>query len=226
MRALSKHLGIFGAVCAIGFAMPAMAIAAGVPDNPTYTKDIAPIFQEKCEACHRVDSIAPMPLTSFEEARPWARSIKARVSERQMPPWHIDKTVGIQEFKNDRSLSDAEIDVITRWVDAGAPMGDPKDMPPPVQWPDASVWNYAKMFGGPPDLVVKSPSFTMPAHAQDAWDKRSTPSSVTEPRWVRAIEIRPATVKGRKIVHHALARLSQDDPIDNAAAAKDRKSVV
>ena len=80
------------------------------------------------------------------------------------------------------------------------------------------MWNFAKLFGGPPDLIVKSPSFTMPAHAQDAWDKRSTPSGITEPRWVRAIEIRPATVKGRKIVHHALARLSQDDPIDNAAA--------
>jgi hypothetical protein len=160
-----------------------------------------------------------MALVTYQDARPWAKSIKARVAARQMPPWHIDKNVGIQEFKNDRSLSDAEIDVITRWVDAGAPMGDAKDMPPPIQWPDAAVWNFAKLFGGPPDLIVKSPSFTMPAHAQDAWDKRSTPSGVSEPRWVRAIEIRPATIKGRKIVHHALARLSQDDAIDNAAAA-------
>src|SRR5262249_38385559 len=91
-------------------------------------------------------------------------------------------------------------------------------MPAAIEWPDASEWNFAKLFGGPPDLIVRSPAFTMPAHAQ-AWDKRSTPSGVTEPPWVRAIEIRPATNKGRKIVHHALARLSQDDPIDNAAAA-------
>ena len=89
----------------------------------TFTKDVAPIFQDKCEACHRPDSIAPMSLITFEEARPWARSIKARVAARQMPPWHIDKTVGIQKFKNDRSLSDEQIDTIVRWVDAGAPQG-------------------------------------------------------------------------------------------------------
>jgi hypothetical protein len=195
------------------------ARAADAPKAPTFTKDVAPIFQAKCETCHRPDSMAPMTLATYQDARPWAKSIKARVASRQMPPWHIDKNVGIQEFKNDRSLTDHEIETITQWVDAGAPMGDPKDMPPPIQWPDAAVWNFAKLFGGPPDLIVKSPSFTMPAHAQDAWDKRSTPSGVTEPRWVRAIEIRPATNKGRKIVHHALARLSQDDAVDNAAAA-------
>jgi hypothetical protein len=197
------------------------ARAADAPKTPTFTKDIAPIFQAKCESCHRSDSMAPMALVTYQDARPWARSIKARVTGHQMPPWHIDKNVGIQEFKNDRSLNETEIDTIARWVDAGAPQGDPKDMPPAIQWPDAAVWNFAKVFGGPPDLIVKSPSFTMPAHAQDAWDKRSSAcgDGVTEPRWVRAIEIRPATNKGRKIVHHALARLSQDDAVDNAAAA-------
>src|SRR5438309_2208336 len=168
------------------------AAAADAPKAPTFTRDVAPILQAKCEACHRADSMAPMSLTNYQEARPWAKSIKAPVSARQMPPWHIDKNVGIQEFKNDRSLTDAEIDTIVRWVDAGAPMGDPKDMPPPIEWPDTSVWNFAKRLGHPPDLIVKSPSFTMPAHAQDAWDKRSTPSGITEPRWVQAIEIRPA----------------------------------
>ena len=109
-------------------ASPAPVQAAG-PDAPTFSKDIAPIFQEKCEACHRPDSIAPMPLRTFEESRPWARSIKARVETRQMPPWHIDKTVGVKEFKNDRSLSDDQIATIAKWVDQGAPQGDPKDMP-------------------------------------------------------------------------------------------------
>lgn len=214
----------------ISMALAAVMMCAGIASAaepvkaPTFTKDVAPIFQAKCEACHRTDSMAPMSLTNYQEARPWARSIKARVTARQMPPWHIDKNIGIQEFKNDRSLSDAEIDTIARWVDAGAPMGDPKDMPPPVKWPDASVWNLASRFG-PPDLVVPSPAFTMPAHAQDAWDKRATPSGLTEPRWVRGIEIRPATNKGRKIVHHALARLSQDDPTDPAAADGDDDSI-
>src|SRR5215216_1921331 len=104
------------------------ATAAGTPTTPTFTKDIAPIFQAKCEACHRTDSMAPMALTTYQETRPWVKSIKARVSARQMPPWHVDKNVGIQEFKNDRSLTDQEIDTISRWVDAGAPQGDLKDM--------------------------------------------------------------------------------------------------
>src|SRR5881628_1461047 len=100
----------------------------------TFTKDIAPIFQDKCQACHRPDSMAPMSLVTYEEARPYARAIAQRVETRQMPPWHIDKTVGIQHFKNDRSLTDDQIDTIRRWVEAGAPKGDPKDMPPAKVW--------------------------------------------------------------------------------------------
>src|SRR5262249_55729933 len=87
-----------------------VATAAEPVKTPTFTKDVAPIFQAKCETCHRTDSMAPMSLATYQEARPWARSIKARVAARQMPPWHVDKNVGIQEFTNDRSLTDAEID--------------------------------------------------------------------------------------------------------------------
>src|SRR5262249_46383102 len=99
----------------------------------TFTKDVAPIFQEKCESCHRVDSIAPMSLETYEQARPWAKAIRERVITQQMPPWHIDKTVGIQKFKNDRSLTDAQIATIVKWVDDGAQKGDQKDMPKPKQ---------------------------------------------------------------------------------------------
>ena len=202
-------------VCAAGAGarVPMAARAADAPKTPTFTKDIAPIFQEKCEACHRPDSMAPMSLKTFAEARPWVRSIKARVAERQMPPWQIDRTVGIQKFKNDRSLTDEQVDTIVRWVDGGAPQGDPKDMPPPKQWPDDQGWNFAAMFGQKePDMIIKSYDFTMPAVSQDAWDKRVTPSGITEPRWVRAIEIRPETLKGRKITHHAIAYLEQKEP--------------
>jgi hypothetical protein len=136
--------------------------------SPVFTRDVAPILQEKCQSCHRPGYIAPMAFMTYEETRPWARSIKARVAARQMPPWHIDKTVGIQHFKNDRSLSDAEIDTIVRWVDAGAPQGNPKDMPPPKVFARDDVWNFASQFGGPPDLVIKSPPYTMPARALDA----------------------------------------------------------
>src|SRR5206468_12113840 len=136
---------------------------------------------------------------------------------RLMPPWAIDKTVGIQHFANDRSLSDDQINTIVRWVDGGTQKGDLKDMPAAKVWPDASVWNFASQFGGPPDLVIKSPLYTMPAVAQDAWFKPSVDTGLTEPRWVRAIEIRPSTLKGRKITHHALARLQQQER--GAAAA-------
>ncbi|HWW86476.1 MAG TPA: hypothetical protein VNZ26_22940 [Vicinamibacterales bacterium] len=213
-RSSASRIGAVGAfACGATLALSGLAVAADAPKTPTFTKDIAPIFQEKCEACHRPDSIAPMSLKSWAEARPWARSIKARVSDRQMPPWQIDRTVGIQKFKNDRSLSDDQIDTITRWVDGGAPQGDPKDLPAPKEWPDDQGWNFAKQFGQKePDLIIKSESFTMPAVAQDAWDKRVTASGITEPRWVRAIEIRPETIKGRKITHHAIAYLEQSEP--------------
>ena len=85
---------------------PAGRAAAKRRRWPVFTKDVAPILQDKCQACHRPGYIAPMSLVTFEETRPWARSIKARVAARQMPPWHIDPTVGIQHFKNDRSLTD------------------------------------------------------------------------------------------------------------------------
>ena len=180
---------------------------------PTFAKDVAPIFQAKCEACHRPDSIAPMSLMTYQQARPWARSIKARVSEHQMPPFQIDRTVGVTKFKNDDSLSETEFNTIIKWVDAGAPQGDPKDMPPAKTWPSEQGWNFAKAFGQTePDLVIKSESFTMPAVAQDSWDKLVSETGITEPRWVRAIEIRPNTIKGRKITHHAIAYLDQQDP--------------
>src|SRR5262245_21958591 len=190
--------------------------ASAAPSTPvTFTKDIAPILQEKCEACHRPNSIAPMPLRTFEEVRPWARSIRQRVAARQMPPWHIDKTVGIQQFENDRSLTDEQIDAIVRWADAGAPQGELKDMPRPRTWPDETTWAFATQFGQP-DLVIKSPAYTMPPHGQDNWWKPVVPTGLTEPRWVRAIEIRPTTVRARRITHHAVARLQQNDGNDIA----------
>src|SRR5262245_9274989 len=156
----------------------ASAYAADTSKAPTFTKDVAPIFQAKCEACHRADGMAPMPHTTYEETRPWAKSIAARVGARQMPPWHIDKTVGIQKFKNDRSLNDEQIETILAWVAAGAPKGDPKDMPPPRAWKDETGWSLAGKYGQP-DLVVKSPEYTMPPIAQHAWWRTTVPTGLT-----------------------------------------------
>jgi hypothetical protein len=213
MRMVSRRLGLFASSLVLGALMPAGVAYAEAPPKPTFTKDIAPIFQEKCEACHRPGSIAPMSLMTYQDARPWARSIRARVASREMPPWHIDKTVGIQEFQNDRSLSDDQIETIVRWVDQGAAQGDLKDMPPAKVWPSEQGWNYAKLFGQTePDLVIKSPPWTQKAGASDTWWKPPVETGITEPRWVRAIEVRPGSVKGRKITHHANVDLQQVEP--------------
>jgi hypothetical protein len=199
-------------------ALPVFLMLAGMATaaepaskTPNFAKDITPIFQEKCQDCHRKGSMAPMSLVTYEETRPWAKAIKQRVATRNMPPWHLDKTVGIQQFQNDISLSDDQISTIVRWVDAGAPLGDPKDMPPAKQWPTDDGWKLSKQFG-PPDFVLKSEAYTMPAHGQDVWFKPLTDVPVTEPRWVRAVEMRPSTPAGRRITHHVLARLIQEEP--------------
>src|SRR3954469_10609770 len=106
----------------------------------TFTKDVAPIFQENCQVCHRPGSIAPMSLLTYEDSRPWARAIKQKVLAREMPPWFIDKNVGVQHFANDRSLDDRDVQTIAQWVDAGAPEGNPADMPPPRVFPDGDAW--------------------------------------------------------------------------------------
>ena len=138
------------------FASLALLAAAAVSAQPssaqvTFTKDVAPIFQKSCQNCHRPGSIAPMSLITYEDARPWARSIKQRVEMRQMPPWHVDRTVGIRQFKDDPSLSDQEIATLSAWAAAGAPRGNPADMPPPRQFDEADRWHIGK-----PDLIVRS----------------------------------------------------------------------
>ena len=137
---------------ALAVAVP--VLAADTPAKPvTFSKDVAPIFQKKCQECHQPGSIAPMSLITFQDARPWARSIKERVATRQMPPWHIDRSVGVQKFKNDMSLTDEQVDTIVRWVDGGSLQGDPKDLPPPKPVVTDNQWQGVRDGFGPPDLV-------------------------------------------------------------------------
>src|SRR5258705_10752984 len=128
-------------------AASSMEAGQSAPGQPpvTFTKDIAPIFQNNCQVCHRPGSIAPMSLLTYEEARPWARSIKQKVLAREMPPWFIDKNVGVQHFANDRSLNDRDVQTISQWVDAGAPEGNRADKPPPHTFPD----DHARQIGKP-----------------------------------------------------------------------------
>jgi hypothetical protein len=188
--------------------MSAPALAADPSARQvTFSKDVAPILQEKCQQCHQPNSIAPMSLITFEDTRPWARSMKQRVMTRQMPPWHIDPSVGVHDFKNDMSLTDAQIDTLVRWVDAGAPEGDPKDLPPAKPLVTDNEWQGVRDGFGPPDLVIRSSEYTMPAKHQDVWYRPMSDIPLTEPRWARMVEIRPTQLKGRRIVHHSIAYL-------------------
>jgi len=193
--------------------MSAAPSGAQTGASVTFSKDIAPIFQAKCQACHQPESIAPMSLVTYQQARPWARSIKDRVARRQMPPWHIDQSVGVQKFKNDMSLSDAQIETIVKWVDAGAPQGDPKDLPPAKALITTNEWQGVTDGFGAPDVVIKSSEYKMPAVGQDVWYRPMSEIPITEPRWVKMVEIRPTNMKARKILHHSIAYLVlQDDP--------------
>jgi len=194
-------------VLGVGLALAAPALTADATKQVTFSKDVAPILQAKCQECHQPNSIAPMSLIAFDEVRPWARSIKERVSARQMPPWHIDRGVGVQKFKNDMSLTDDQIDTIVSWVDQGALQGNPKDMPPPKPLVTTNEWKGQRDGFGPPDLVVKSEEGTMPAVHQDSWWRPESIIPITEPRWVKMVEIRPTNLNARKIVHHAVAYL-------------------
>ena len=210
-------------------AVAAPGFAADSPKQVTFSKDVAPIFQAKCQECHQPNSIAPMSLITYQEARPWARSIKERVATRQMPPWHIDQSVGVQKFKNDMSLSDEQIDTIVRWVDGGAPQGDPKDMPPPKPLVTDNEWKARARRLRPARLVGQV------AGVHDAG--RSTRTSWWRPmsrhparpsragsRWSRSG--RP-TCKARKIIHHSIAYLvlnNDPDAVNQGTAnGRDRR---
>ncbi|MCH7817343.1 MAG: hypothetical protein IIC60_12315, partial [Proteobacteria bacterium] len=105
-------------------ALPTLTSAQAAEEHPTFTRDVLPILQENCQNCHRPRGMAPMPLVTYAQVRPFAPLIKYKTSNRTMPPWHIDRNIGIQEYKNDRSLTFEEIAILSAWVDAGAPEGD------------------------------------------------------------------------------------------------------
>ncbi len=196
----------FGWMLGAILAVPVTAMAADPPARPvTFSKDVAPILQAKCQECHQPNSIAPMSLITYQDARPWARAIRERVSTRQMPPWHIDPSVGVHKFKNDMSLTSQQIDTIVRWVDGGALQGDPKDLPAPKPLVTSNEWQGVRDGFGPPDLVIKSSEYTMPAQHQDVWYRPMSDIPITEPRWVRMVEIRPSNLQARRIIHHSIA---------------------
>ena len=204
MRSATLGATVFAAVMLLLFS-PTAAVAQDADTTPTFAKDIAPIFQKNCQQCHRPGSLGPMSLTTYQEVRPWARSIKNRVVLGEMPPYRYDRHVGIQELKDDLRLSESEIEMIARWVDDGVPLGDPADLPPPIEWPDLNAWTYEDEFG-PPDLVIKTKPYTLPAEGSDVWWKPIVPSGLTEDRCMKAVHVK-ASESGRGVAHHANSRL-------------------
>jgi hypothetical protein len=205
-----------GLVLTVSMVAPLHAQSA--PDavgEVTYARDIAPILQRSCQSCHRPNSVAPMSLLTYEQVRPWAPLIKARTAIRDrmgtMPPWFIEKDIGIQGFRNDISLSDEEIALIAAWADAGAPLGNPADLPPPLQFAGANEWAI-----GEPDLVVDLNPHTMQANAPDWWGMiPPAPSGLTEDRYIAAMEVKEVSdieggTGGNFIFHHAI--LASVDP--------------
>ena len=208
-------IALISLVAAALYSLPAIQASGPGPSvkSVTFNKEVAPIFFKSCAECHRPGEAAPFSVLSYKAVRPWAKSIKARVAARQMPPWHLDRSVGVQKFKNDMSLADEQIDTIVRWVDSGAPQGDPKDLPPPKPLVTDNEWKGVRDGFGAPDLVVKSSEYSMPAEHQDVWYRPMSDIPLTEPRWVRMVEIRPTNLQARRIIHHSIAYLVlNDDP--------------
>jgi hypothetical protein len=207
--------------------------APPVSTGVTFARDIAPILQQSCVTCHRPNGVAPMSLVTYEDVRPWARAIRQRTSigphAGVMPPWYIEKDIGIQHYKDDPSLSDEQIALIGQWVDRGAPPGDLRDMPVPKRFDD-SAWHI-----GTPDLIVRSKDITVKANAPDWWGEiEPIATGLTEDRYVAAVEIKEVnnvestgsgrtTVGGRFVVHHMIYRTqpdpSQIDPLDAGDAS-------
>jgi hypothetical protein len=172
--------------------LPSAALAAD--GTPTFTKDVAPIFYKSCVECHRATMFAPMSLTSYEDARPWLRSIKQRVSARTMPPWGSDMAHGV--FRNDPRLSDKDVNTIVSWIDGGAPKGDMADMPKLPQF--AEGWTIGK-----PDMVfAMTEDFKIPATGAVEYQYIRIPVNLPEDRYFKAIEIKPGA---RAQVHHVIA---------------------
>ena len=187
------------------------------PEDVTFSRDIAPILQRSCQNCHNPVGVAPMPLVAYQDVRRFSRRIKERTAIRDragaMPPWYVEKNIGIQEYKQDTSLNDEEVAMIAAWADNGSPEGDPADLPPAREFDDSGEWTIR------PDIVVTSNEILVRGGDADWWGEiESIPLDLEEDRYVSAVQIREVndvkrdqeggreTVGGRYVVHHMIWR--------------------
>jgi hypothetical protein len=203
VRYASGALILVLAIAAASGTTAKAADAAPTSAAPTFTRDVLPILQKNCQSCHRPGQIGPFSLLSYESTRPWARSIKTKVAARQMPPWFADPAHGT--WANDRSLSQTQIDTIVTWVDAGAPQGEAKDAPAPIDWaPDG--WQIK------PDLIVRGPEFRVPARPEKnviEWTTINIPSGFTKDTWITSVEVKPSELA---VTHHICISFSPHRP--------------
>jgi len=176
--------------CAASLMLVTGVFAADTSSSITFNKDVLPILQKNCQGCHRPGQVAPMSFLTYESTRPWAKAMKTAVASRKMPPWFADPQYG--HFNNDRSLPQVDIDTIVKWADSGAPQGDSKDAPPPVQWPE-SGWQIK------PDVIVQGPVYEVPAKSIVEWTWVPVPSGFTKDTWVTSVEVKTETIQ---VTHH------------------------
>ena len=190
MKSITKNFAVGVALAAA--VLTGTAYAAG----PTFTKDIAPILQENCQGCHRAGQIGPMPLLSYEDTRPWAKSIKKQVAARKMPPYFAHPSS--LPMKSDLNLTDQELNTIVAWVDQGAPKGDPADMPEPRVFDSFEGGWMLKQ----PDLVLQPlEPFNVGKELDDEYRCYRVPLSLDHDVWLKGVEFKPGD---SKVVHHII----------------------
>src|SRR6185436_13380258 len=180
--------------------------------NVTFNKEVAPIFFKSCAECHRPGEAAPFSVLGYKDVRPWAKSIKEKVVNREMPPWHADPHFG--DFANDRRLTPQQVEAITAWVDQGAKEGDAKDLPPAPQFVDG--WSIGK-----PDVIIPmTEEFMLDANGPDEYQYFDIPTNFTEDKYVVMAEARPGN---RKIVHHIIAFVVPPGQLNMAKMTKEQR---
>ncbi len=188
-------VSLIGSCLAVGLFLALGSSRASVKsaDAVTFNKDVAPIIQKNCQACHRPGEVAPMSFMNYKEIRPWARSIREKVVTREMPPWFADPKHG--DFSNDSRLPQKDIDTIIAWVEGGSKEGDPKDMPPNPKYTEG--WQIGK-----PDVVLTmTEDYSVPAEGVIPYKFFAVPTNFTEDKYVQFAEIRQGN---RKLVHHII----------------------
>ena len=197
-------------VCTAALLLGTVAAGAEAAEGvPTFSADVAPILYESCVACHRPNHLAPMSLITYDDVRPWARAVKAKVVSREMPPWGADSSV--RAYKNDASLSEDEIGVIAAWVDGGAPRGNDADLPQVPEF--AEGWSI-----GEPDLVFTMiEPFRVPADGTVPYSYVTVPTNLQEDTWISAHEFRPGD---RRVIHHVISQVLEDDGVPATAEVR------